>query len=138
MAAVGGCCSAAAHLPRWELRALCGLIHCGRGRMLRPTRRAAADDAAVLVSAAPIAAVGECWPAAVPVAPVVGPDPASREVNSLVRFSISAEQGPAAAISIGKASRAQAPTRKVVVFMTLSPGKIGNPRRARMYAISVN
>jgi hypothetical protein len=30
--------AAAAHLPRWDLRPLCGLIHCGRGRRLRPTR----------------------------------------------------------------------------------------------------
>jgi hypothetical protein len=94
--------AAAAHLPRWGLGALCGLIHCGRGRCCGRPDSAAADDAAVLVSAAPIAAVEGCWPGAIPAAPVVGPDRASREVNSLVRFSISAEQGPAAAISIAK------------------------------------
>src|SRR5438309_6911956 len=103
MAAVGGCCARA--------------------------DSAAADDAAVLESAAPIAAVGGCCPFLLPAAPAVGPAPASRAANSLERLSISVVHGPAAAISIGKASRAQVPTRSVIVFMMFLPVKIGIPAR---------
>src|SRR4051812_19800774 len=67
-------------------------------------------------------AVGGCCPLVVPATPAVGPAPASREAMSLVRLSISVVHGPAATISIGKASRAHAPNRNVMVFMTFSPG----------------
>src|ERR1041384_3363989 len=101
MAAVGGCC--------------------GFGDS------AAAADAAVLGSAAPMADVGGCCPVVVPAGPAVGPAPASRDASSFVRFSISAVHGPATAISVGKTSSAQAPNRNVVAFMALSPRKTGNP-----------
>jgi hypothetical protein len=94
MAAVGGCCGFA--------------------------DSAAAADAAVLESAAPIAEVGGCWPVVGPVGPAVGPDPASRDASSLVTFSISAVHGPAAAVPSGKATTAQAPSN-VIVFMSFSP-----------------
>src|SRR6266480_4609044 len=106
MAAVGGCCGFA--------------------------DSAAAADAAVLGSAAPMADVGGCCPVVVPTGPAVGPAPASRDASSFVRFSISAVHGPATAISIGKTSTAQAPKRNVVAFMALSPGKTGNPRWTQM------
>src|SRR5512132_70802 len=80
---------------------------------------AAAADAAVLGSAAPMADVGGCCPVVVPTGPAVGPAPASRDASSFVRFSISAVHGPAAAISIGKTSSAQAPKRNVLAFMAL-------------------
>jgi hypothetical protein len=95
MAAVGGCCGFA--------------------------DSAAAVDAAVLESAAPMADVGGCCPLVVPAAPAVGPDPASRDAKSLVTFSISAVHCPAAAVPSGKATMAQAPSSNVVVFMSFSP-----------------
>jgi hypothetical protein len=104
-AAVGGCC---------------GFPDC-----------AALEDAAVLGSAAPMAAVGECCPLVVPAAPAVGPAPASREAISLVRLSISVVHGPATADPIGPMSRAQAPNRNVLVFMTFSPGYVRKPRGLR-------
>src|SRR5215475_3368656 len=79
---------------------------------------AAAADAAVLESAAPMAEVGGCCPVVVAVGPAVGPDPASRDASSLVRFSISAVHGPAAAAPSGKATMAQAPSSNVIVFMS--------------------
>jgi hypothetical protein len=79
---------------------------------------AAAADAAVLASAAPMAEVGGCWPVVVAVGPAVGPEPASRDANSLVTFSISAVQGPAAAVPSGNATTAQAPSSNVIVFMS--------------------
>jgi len=82
---------------------------------------AAAADAAVLESAAPMAAVGGCCPVVVPVAPAVGPDPASFDASSLVTFSISAVHGPAAGVATGKATTAQAPSSNVIVFMRVSP-----------------
>src|SRR5262245_11154189 len=104
MAAVGGCC---------------GFADC-----------AALEDAAVLGSAAPMAAVGGCCPLVVPAAPAVGPVPASREAISLVRLSISLVHGPAAATPIGKMSRAHAPSRNPLVFMTFSPGHASESRAA--------
>src|SRR5947208_16776634 len=71
---------------------------------------AAAEDAAVLGSAAPMAALGGCCPVVLPAAPAVGPAPASRAANSLERLSISVVHGPAAAIWVDTASRAQVPT----------------------------
>jgi hypothetical protein len=69
-------------------------------------------------SAAPIAAVGGCWPvAAVP--PAVGPAPASREASSFVILSISVVHGPAQAAP-GRITIAQAPNSNVAVFMALS------------------
>src|SRR5439155_12816395 len=68
-------------------------------------------------SAAPMAAVGGCCPVVVPAAPAVGPEPASRDASSLVRFSISALHGPAAAVPIGKTAKAQAPNSNVVIFI---------------------
>src|SRR5437667_4889704 len=79
---------------------------------------AAAADAAVLESAAPIADVGGCCPV---VGPAVGPDPASRDASSLVTFSISAVHGPAAAVPSGKTTTAQAPSSNVIAFMGFSP-----------------
>jgi hypothetical protein len=70
----------------------------------------------MLGSAAPMAAVGGCCPLVVPATPAVGPAPASREAISLVRLSISVVHGPAAATSIGKASRVHAPNRNVLIF----------------------
>src|SRR5262245_10693467 len=83
---------------------------------------AALEDAAVLGSALPMAAVGGCCPLVVPAAPAVGPAPASRDAISLARLSISLLHGPAAADPIGPISRAHAPNTRVVVFMTFSPG----------------
>src|SRR4029077_16089983 len=60
-------------------------------------------------------------PVVVPIAPAVGPDPASRDACSLVTFSISAVHGPAAAVPSGKATMAQAPSSNVIVFMSFSP-----------------
>jgi len=71
----------------------------------------------VLESAAPMADVGGCCPVVVPAAPAVGPEPASRDASSLVRFSISALHGPAAAVPIGKTAKAQAPNSNVVIFI---------------------
>jgi hypothetical protein len=68
----------------------------------------------VLGSAAPMAAVGGCWPLVVPGGPAVGPAPASREAISLVRLSISVVHGPATAAPVGKINRAQAPNRTVL------------------------
>src|SRR5437773_10701348 len=100
MAAVGGCCGFA--------------------------DSAAAADAAVLGSAAPMADVGGCCPVVVvPTGPAVGPAPASRDASSFVRFSISAVHGPATAISIGKTSSAQAPKRNVVAFMRSEERRVG-------------
>src|SRR6476620_11469182 len=81
MAAVGGCCG-------------------------RP-KSAAADEADVLGSAAPIA---------------VGPAPASFDASNLVTLSISVVHGPAPAVPADNAARAQAPSSNVIVFMALSPG----------------
>jgi hypothetical protein len=53
----------------------------------------------------------------VPAAPAVGPDPASRDASTLVRLSISAVHGPAAAGPTGKATKAQAPSSNVIVFI---------------------
>jgi len=75
---------------------------------------AAAADAAVRESPAPMAEVGGCCPVVVPVGPAVGPDPASRDASSLVKFSISDVHGPAAAVASGNTTTAQAP-------MTFSP-----------------
>src|SRR5262245_31426808 len=113
MAAVGGC---------W------GLADC-----------AALEDAAVLGSAAPMAAVGGCYPLVVPAAPAVGPVPASREAISLVRLSISLVHGPAAATPIGKMSRAHAPSRNPLVFMTFSfsRSRIRKPRGIRTAIFAV-
>jgi len=82
---------------------------------------AAAADAAVLESAAPMAEVGGCCPVVVTVGPAVGPDPASRDARSLVTFSISAVHGPAAAVASGKATTVQAPSSDMIIFMTFSP-----------------
>jgi hypothetical protein len=68
-----------------------------------------------------------------PTGPAVGPAPASRDASNFVRFSISAVHGPAVAISIGKTSKAQAPTSDVIIFMAPSPRKIGNPRWAQIW-----
>src|SRR4051812_31542163 len=95
MAAVGGCCG-------------------------RP-ESAAAVDAEVLESAAPIVALGGCWPVVAP-APAVGPAPASLDASNLVTLSISVVQGPAPAVPADNAARAQAPSSNVIVFMALSPG----------------
>src|SRR5262249_6451319 len=95
MAAVGGCCGFA--------------------------DSAAAADAAVLESAAPMADVGGCCPVVVPAGPAVGPDPASRDASSLVIVSMSAVHGPAAAVASGTATMAQAPNSNVIVFMRFSP-----------------
>ena len=54
-------------------------------------------------------------------APAVGPAPASRDASSFVIFSISVVHCPAAAVPMGKATKAQAPSSKVVVFMALLP-----------------
>src|SRR5262245_19955392 len=97
MASVGGCC---------------GFADC-----------AAVEDAEVLGSAAPLAVVGGCCPLVPPAGPAVGPAPASRDAISLARLSISPVHGPAAADPIGPISRAHAPNRNVLVFMTFSPGQ---------------
>jgi hypothetical protein len=105
MAAVGGCCGFA--------------------------DSAAAADAAVLLSAAPMADVGGCCPVVVPAAPAVGPDPASRDASSLVTFSISAVHGPAAAVPSGKATTLQAANSNVIVFMRFSPnGRNSEPAKS--------
>src|SRR5437764_8157024 len=98
MAAVGGCCGFA--------------------------DSAAAADAAVLESAAPMADVGGCCPVVVPVGPAVGPDPASRDASSLVTFSISAVHGPAAAVPSEKATTAQAPSNEIASMSLSSDSKI--------------
>src|SRR5262249_59053267 len=85
---------------------------------------AALVDAAVLGSAAPMAAVGGCCPLVVPAAPAVGPAPASRDAISLARLSISLVHGPAAADPIGPISSVHAPNTNVVVLMTFSPGEV--------------
>ena len=54
-------------------------------------------------------------------APAVGPAPASRDASSFVIFSISVVHCPAAAVPMGKATKAQAPSSNVVVFMALLP-----------------
>src|SRR3954470_22606609 len=95
MAAVGGCCG-------------------------RP-ESAAAEDADVLGSAAPIVALGGCWPV-VALAPAVGPAPASFHTRNLVALSTSVVHGPAPAVPADNAARAQAPSSNVIVFMALSPG----------------
>src|SRR5262245_57396867 len=99
---------------------------------------AALEDAAVLGSAAPMAAVGGCCPLVVPAAPAVGPAPASREAISLARLSISLLHGPAAAEPIGPISRAHAPNRKVVVFMAFSPGPRPTPRGSGLRYCDIN
>ena len=78
---------------------------------------AAVEDAAVLGSAAPMAAVGGCCPLVVLAAPAVGPAPASRAAMNLVRLSISVVHGPAAAVP-SEISSALAPNINVMVFMT--------------------
>jgi hypothetical protein len=78
---------------------------------------AAADDAAPLLSAAPIAAVGGCWA----IEPDVGPDPASLDASSFVIFSISFEHGPAPADPAGKAKTA-ATIANTLIFIARSPG----------------
>src|SRR5438552_9766212 len=98
---------------------------------------AAAEDADVLGSAAPMAAVGGCCPVVgLPTAPAVGPAPASRAASSFVRFSISVVHGPAAAVPIGKATRAKVPRSNVVALMLLSPAC--EPRSARTRRLNVN
>src|SRR3954466_3017621 len=96
MAAVGGCCG----LPE----------------------SAAADEADVLGSAAPIVALGGCWPVVALATPAVGPAPASFDASNLVTLSISVVHGPAPAVPADNAARAQAPSSNVIVFMALSPG----------------
>jgi len=54
-------------------------------------------------------------------APAVGPAPASRDASSFVIFSISVVHCPAAAVPMGKATKAQAPSSNAVEFMALLP-----------------
>jgi hypothetical protein len=110
MAAVGGCCWRA-ELP-------------------------APDDAEVLVSAAPIAAVGGCWPVVAVVPPTVGPAPASRDASSFVIFSISVVHGPAQAAP-DKATMAHATSSNVPVFMSaFSRLRLWTTRGLRRFTIS--
>jgi hypothetical protein len=90
---------------------------------------AAADDADVLGSAAPIVALGGCWPV-VALAPAVGPAPASFDASNLVTLSISVVHGPAPAVPADNAARAQAPSSNVIVFMALSPVAMRNAAHA--------
>jgi hypothetical protein len=92
----------------------------------------------VLGSAAPMAAVGGCCPPVVPAAPAVGPAPASRAAISLVRLSISVVHGPAAAAPTGRTSRAHAPNRNAMVFMTffsLSPSERARHSKSEISSI---
>jgi hypothetical protein len=111
MAAVGGCCG-------------------------RP-ESAAAEDADVLGSAAPIVALGGCWPV-VALAPAVGPAPASFEASNLVTLSISVVHGPAPAVPVDNAARAQAPSSNVIVFMALSPVAIAKRRPCGFRRFHIN
>jgi len=122
IAAVGGCCSRAVSPARGDAPPPCvAWFMAAVGGCCGFADSAAAADAAVLLSAAPMADVGGCCPVVVPAAPTVGPDPASRDANSLVTFSISVVHGPAAAVPSGKATTAQAASSNVIVFMRFSP-----------------
>src|SRR5205823_13196346 len=91
---VGGCCSRTVSPARGDAAPPCvAWFMVAVGGCCRFADSAAAADAAVLESAAPMAEVGGCCPVVVPVGPAVGPDPASRDASSLVRFSISAIHG---------------------------------------------
>jgi hypothetical protein len=66
--------------------------------------------------------LGGCWPVVALAPPAVGPAPASFEASSFVTLSISQVQGPAMAVPADSAASAPAPSSKVIVFMTFSPG----------------
>jgi homogentisate 1,2-dioxygenase len=70
--------------------------------------------------------------------PAVGPAPASLEANSFVTLSISVVHGPAPAVPTGKATRAQAPSSNVIVFMAFSPGCDCEKPRVRIPTFHIN